>query len=250
MEILTYGKGERLRVCSSVVAEGCRGDSRIIILPIPTTKDGVTVFGTELSLSEVCGQVESGTLVAGYGIPENMAEMIAERGGYIYDALLDEELVCENAQLTALGTLGWILSNMRSSPKELFFGIVGYGRIGKRLLRLLLFLGARVRVYSSNLSEIRGLIETGIEAVDHRSGADFSDLDVLINTAPARIVGSRQIEKCRGIRVIDLASGNQLSDIEGVVCLPSVPEKCFPESAGRLYAEGILGHAGRASEGE
>ncbi len=242
MEILTYGAGERLRVCSSAVASEYAGDCRLIILPIPTTRDKRTVTGTDTELSEVCRQVERGTLVAGYGIPDRLEREISDRGGYIYDASLDEELLSENAELTALGTVGWILNNIKAAPSELRFGIVGFGRIGSRLLRYLLFLGARVRVYSGRSETMRELSELGIECVDHRSSADFSGLDVLINTAPARIVNARSVSKREGLAVIDLASGKYLDDIEGVVKLPSVPEKCFPVSAGRLYAKRIAEH--------
>ncbi|MBQ2875657.1 MAG: hypothetical protein IJE25_01465 [Clostridia bacterium] len=242
MEILTYGMGERLRVCSSAVAADYVGDCRIIILPIPTSRDGVHVSGTEVELSEVCREVREGTLVAGYGIPEGVAREILELGGSIYDGSLDEVLISENATLTALGALGYILTELPASPSELSFGIVGYGRIGSRLLRLLLFLGARVRVYSGNSATLRELSELGIEAVDYRGSSDFSGLDVLINTAPARIVTKKAIRECCGLRVIDLASGRYLEGISGLVKLPSIPEKYYPQSAGRLYARRIAEH--------
>ena len=240
MEILTYGKGERLLTCSSAVAEGCSGDCRIIILPIPTTKDGVTVFGTETPLFEVVSQVESGTLVAGYGIPDNVADGISKAGGFIYDGSLDEKFVSDNAELTAIGTVGWLLTNVGVAPSELSFGIIGYGRIGKRLIRHLLFLGAKVRLYTSSAVAKSVFSEMGIDVRDYRSSCDYSGLDILINTAPASIFSQKMKEKNPLLTVIDLASGSYLSDIDGLVKLPSVPEKYFAKSAGRLYAQRIL----------
>lgn len=250
MEILTYGNGERLLACSSAVAAGCPGDCRIIILPIPTTRDGKTVAGTDVSLSEVCSRVERGMLVAGYSIPEEMAAEIVSRGGNIYDGSLDEELILANARLTAYGTLGWLLTNGSLAPEELAVGLVGYGRIGKELLRLLLFLGYKVRVYSSCADTRTTLSEHGIEVRDSRCGIDFSGLDILINTAPAPLISRKARRGNSELLILDLASGKYLEGIEGVVKLPSVPEKYFARGAGRLYAERILKRLGSGSPEE
>ena len=65
---------------------------------------------------------------------------------------------------------------------------------------------------------------------------DFSGIDILINTAPkdmsASFEGGRIPE---GARVIELASGKNFKGVEGVENLPALPERMFPESAGRTY---------------
>ena len=236
MEILTYGAGERLRVASSELSALC-GESRIIILPIPTTRDKRHVFGTQIPLSEVVEACRGGAMVAGYGIPENIKREIIECGGSVYDGEEDEELLSGNAALTALGALGWILTKLPSSPDEITFGIVGYGRIGSRLARMLLFFGAKVRVYSGNSATLRELSELGVEAYDYRCAASFDGVDVLINTAPASIVTK---DRAKGVgRIVELASGGYLEDIPEVIKLASLPEVSFPISAGVLYAERI-----------
>jgi hypothetical protein len=42
-----------------------------------------------------------------------------------------------------------------------------------------------------------------------------------------------------GTCVIDVASGNNFEGVEGVVRLPSIPEKSYPKSAGRVYFHAI-----------
>ena len=242
MDILTFGAGERLRVCSSTLASvysSCVSAGRVIVLPVPTTKDGKTVFGCETALSEVASFVEEGCLVAGYGIPEGLSEQVTGRGGFIYDSELDEEFLEKNSYLTALGTVGYLLTKYPVALSEMRVGIVGYGRIGQALARLLLFIGSRLTVYSGRERVIRSLCELGISAEDYRGGADYSGLDVLINTAPDRIILPRDIGRQGELKIIDLASGNYLADIEGVVKLSGVPEKFYPVTAGRLYAEHI-----------
>ena len=248
MEILTYGNGERLAACSSLVARGAPSGCRIIILPIPTTRDGKTVSGTDIPLSDVVSATEGETLVCGYGLPEDMASGIVARGGFIYDGALDEELILENARLTAQGTVGWLLLNTGRSPSELAVGIVGYGRIGRELLRLLLFLGCTVRVYSSSERTQRELSELEIDVRDSRGSADLSGLDILINTAPAPLFSAKSLAKYQGLKVVDLASGEYLAGVEGLIKLPSVPERYFAVGAGRAYARRILCRLCESSE--
>ena len=42
-----------------------------------------------------------------------------------------------------------------------------------------------------------------------------------------------------GLRIIDLASGDNFTGIEGVEKYPSIPAKMFPESAGRVWGRTI-----------
>ena len=73
------------------------------------------------------------------------------------------------------------------------------------------------------------------------SGFDgVCELDILVNTAPARLLKEAEI---RGLlsrgRILDLASGNVFGESLEIVKLSSVPEKFYPISAGKIYAEQI-----------
>jgi Trk K+ transport system NAD-binding subunit len=118
-------------------------------LPVPTTKDGVTVYGADITLDAVTESAEGTDVIVGYGLPSETVAKLEAKKCRVIDALYDEEFLCANAELTAIGTLGHILSTERTSPGELSFGIIGYGRIGRRLVRHLLFLGADVKVFTS-----------------------------------------------------------------------------------------------------
>ena len=246
MKIITFGKGDRLKRAAELLecAPALSTYHELAILPIPTTKDGVHLTGSDITLEQVAETLGEGSFVLGYAIPENIVEMLEDRGAVVCDATGDEVFLEENATLTAFGTVGIILTSARRSPSELRIGIVGYGRIGRQLLRILLFLGASVRVYTRKSSTRLDLSRLGIDASLSSEG-DYGGLDYLINTAPDRVLTRKDAESavCSG-EVIDLASGENFPEGIPITKLGGIPGLMYPISAGRIYAEAALRYQG------
>lgn len=243
MNLETYGTGERLfaaaRLCSRLPIK------HLVLLPVPTTKDNVYVTNSDILLPDTLCNVGVGSVFVGYGLPEEYKKEAERKGAAVLDLCFDEEYQKENAALTAQGALGYILSSTRRAPRDVAFGIVGYGRIGSRLAELLLFLGARVKIYTSKPRVARSLGECGVESEcvpRERGKYDFSGIEILINTAPKDMKDSFEGGKTPdGMRVIELASGKNFEGVDGVEYLPSLPEKMYPESAGAAYARAVEG---------
>ena len=68
----------------------------------------------------------------------------------------------------------------------------------------------------------------------------LSSLDILINTAPARLIGERAAEALSSVRVIELASGDNIPEGINVERLASVPAIMYPASAGAALARSVL----------
>ena len=95
-----------------------------------------------------------------------------------------------------------------------------------------------------------GIVDDGLILVAHIAGKyDFSGVDILINTAPKDMSKSFPEGKVlKGVRVIELASGDNFHGVEGIEALPSLPGKMYPVSAGRAYAEATLKFLGRTQQ--
>lgn len=247
-----YGKGERERMCAELLEKSKLGSefSRLALLPIPTSRDKVHISGTDIPLSEFIRNTSPDTFVAGYGIPDGARELLLSRGISYFDAAEDEEFILENAYLTALGALSYLLKSEKSEPRDWNIGIIGFGRIGSALLRLLLFLGTSVTVYTGNAKTALSLGELGIrtkklcEAEIGNAAAD--GVKIIFNTAPCELSGAfPEGILPPGQRVIELASGNNFDGVLGVEYLPGVPERAFPHSAARAYFRSIKGALGR-----
>ena len=255
MNIHTYGADARLAFCKEYLrGENIHSVGSIILLPIPTTKDGETLHGSRQNLSEIADKCTRGDVFVGYGLPKEFRREISSRGAAAIDVSRDEEYLTENANLTAVGTVGRILSEEKAAPSELSVGVIGYGRIGQRLVRLLMFLSGRVTVFTSKSELRQELCMLGISGADSLSvdssvtAEKLAALDILINTAPAKLLGENSREALSKVRVIELASGDNMPEGVAVERFVSVPAVMYPKSAGYALASSILRMLGEGTD--
>lgn len=243
MEISTFGGGGRLKECQrrlSLLTDKL-SEKRLLLLPIPTTRDNKYISSSATRLSELLPLCDKETLVAGYGIPCELKERMESVGAVVFDAALDEDFLVRNAEITARGAIGRLMCESTLDITDMKIGIIGYGRIGKQLLKLALFLGAGVRVYTKRPEVMRDLSPLGIDCEIIGRESDLSSLDIVFNTAPEKIIDEERIASLpERIRIIDLASGNIFEPSARLTKLSSIPDAMYPETAGRLYAEAIL----------
>ncbi len=244
MTLHTFGVGKRQQVCSEILkASPCAEKyESIILLPIPSSRDKIHITGTEVPLHDLLKLKGKKTLIAGYGIPKDFAKAAVMAGFELADVLCEERFLRENAELTAHGTAGIIMTENRNDISDMKIGIIGYGRIGKILSRILLFLGAEAVIYTRRSETILELCGMGIEAAKPEDISSGADLDILINTAPAKLISEKTADELAeaGTKMIELASGNQLPETKCLQKLPSIPDKMYPVSAGKIYASAIL----------
>lgn len=242
MIIHSYETSKRADACIEYIRnrEKAKTLDTLFLLPIPTTRDKKLILGTDVCIYDVLDLADVSSLIVGYGLPSEMMRMAKEKGIAVFDVSDDEEFLCANAELTAIATVGIILNTTELSPSDMKVGIVGYGRIGKRLCRLLLYLGANVRIYTSNSDTLLDLCEFGVATCMSTRDANLRGLDILVNTAPAVIFDTERTEIFPpDLRVIDLASGNNFPNLKDVEKYPSIPARMFPRTAGIEWGKSI-----------
>lgn len=245
MEVYTYGTDERLKYCKALL-EKKQHDfvNKVLLFPIPTTRDRVHIVGGQDKLSDIISEVRHGVALVGFRIPKAIAHAAAELGGTVVDTAEDDELTEENARLTAVGCIGSILSSGRRAPYHSRIGIVGCGRIGRWLIKYLLPFGAELTVFTSSEQKRYDFIRCGVgadsyEALSGGAGKPAS-LDILINTAPSRLISAEAVPSLVGVRVIELASGDNMPAGLEFEAMPSLPGRMYPESAGRALFDSVV----------
>ena len=124
-------------------------DCDIALLPLP---DSSSAAAPLLSLPGQKRRVYHGRL------HPSQKKALANRGWQLINLQEDDAYIRENALISAEGALHAAMTRVDFALRGALCAVVGYGRIGQELARLLLALGAKVRVIARR-EESRQLAE-------------------------------------------------------------------------------------------
>ncbi|MBR2334532.1 MAG: hypothetical protein IKA59_04235 [Clostridia bacterium] len=159
-----------------------------------------------------------------------------------FNMLEDEIFQARNARLTAEGTLDIILSHSFISIDRLKVLVIGFGRTGAAVVKLLRDVGVGALTVATN-SSLRPAMAFA-DNVIKSSNFDFAPYDIVINTAPQQIIDDKEILTFSSSAIyIDLASKPALSlnfakylGVDADI-YPALPAKTAPISAGEAIAD-------------
>ncbi len=150
------------------------------------------------------------------------------------DLLQDPYYLAMNAQITAHCALELALDQLPVILDGCPVLIIGWGRIGKCLARLLQQLGAKVSVCARKEADRSMLSALGYRALALNQ-VDLTEYRVVFNTVPTML-----FPVCPGNALkIDLASRLGLGS-EDVIWARGLPGKDAPESSGKLIAGTLI----------
>lgn len=156
----------------------------------------------------------------------------------VIDLLTDESYLAENAAITAHCAIKLGLSHLPVTLDGCPVLILGWGRIGKCLGKLLQAMGAEVTIAARNPSHRAMLQALGYRAVDfHRLPGLLPGFRLIYNTVPAKIL-SESAGYGADTVAIELSSIRALPGdaIDG----RRLPGRLAPESSGKLIAQTIM----------
>ena len=226
--------------------------SEVIILPMPVTNDNISInapyAATSLLLDDFFAMIGSTKLVLAGHINAGLAARFDREGIVCIDYYNREELVVKNAVPTAEGALEIAISEMPTTISGSKALVIGYGRIGKIMSRMLSQMGAKVTVSARSLSDLAWIDSMGYESIKTAKIIDTADkYDVIFNTVPSMVLGEEELSKIgENALIIDLASVPGGVDLEvakslgrRVIWALSLPGKTAPITAGRIIKETI-----------
>lgn len=157
------------------------------------------------------------------------------------DLLKDEGYLAKNAMITAHIAMNLAFRQLPVVAEECPVLVVGWGRIGKCLCKLLQGAGAEVTI-AARKDSARAMAETmGCKACQiHTLKYMLRRFRIIFNTVPCPVLNQEQMCHCRSDCVkMDLASTSGMPG-EDIITARGLPGKYAPESSGRLIADTIV----------
>lgn len=270
---LLAGGGGTVRICGSFdVADAVGGielfaDWRMaisgcnaLILPLPMTRDGVTLPGASdlngdpVKLDELVRNVlkNKDCVVLG-GMPSREVTEKFKRCNVTLVDYYDDVLKLKNALPSAEGAIMLAMQHTDKVLNGMKVLVCGYGRIGGVLADLLYKLGADVTVAARRDESLCEAALNGFRAVRISSVPDDSfassarECDVIFNTVPHRIFTGNILRVISARTLyIEIASapfGIDASEARDagvqVIYAPSIPAKYAPVTAGEYIFDSI-----------
>lgn len=242
-------------VCSTPEEALCGCDT--VILPLPATGDGVRVSmplgGEVITLAGLAGMMASAGVrfLCGGKLPKGFVTLCETRGIKVFDYYEREEFALANAIPTAEGALEIAMRELPVTVDGSSALVIGNGRIGKALSRILSALGANVTVSARRESDYEQIRRAGHTSAKTEKLLElFSEkrFDMIFNTVPHTVLGEGELATIRpGTLIVDLASRPGGVDIasadrlsHNVIWALSLPGKVAPVTSGRIIADTVL----------
>lgn len=238
-------------VCSE--PEECLRGVGAVILPVPginekgliycpLSRHPITLTGNLLS------KVPAGAPVfVGVARPL-LVEMATRHGLCLIELMKLDEVAILNSIPTAEGAVQMAMEMMPITIHGCRAFVLGFGRTGATLARLLGAMGARTKVVARRYEHLARITEMNLTPVPFRDLPEkISEADVIFNTIPAPVLTEAILKKIQaGTLIIDLASapgGVEFGKADGMgikaVLAPGLPGKVAPKTAGLILARVI-----------
>lgn len=246
----TYCFGVEQDIEPLMLRETLHSNMAALILPLPASRDGKTVnmplCAGALSLDTLKELLPAGQMVFGGMLSEQIQAQLTAVGARVID-YYDDEVIVQNAQLTAVGAMR-VLSDMTDTPPaRLRIAVTGFGRVGAAMAVELQSHGCTATVAARRAEARADAQKAGCKACTIEAlRENLSDFDIILNTVPARIFSAEAFKNAPNVQYMELASAPYGMDLEaakafGVTAVnaQSLPGKYLPYEAAHIVGEKI-----------
>lgn len=251
-DVSVYGLCERVcdkRIQETAALKEALKEADAVAGPVPFLRSG-KITGTytvpDLNVEALLnGMSETAQLFAG-NIPEDVKGRAKGKKLRVYDMMLDEMVAAANAVAAAEGAAAEAITRSPVNLTKSRCLVLGYGRCGSVLTRLLKSFSCTVSVFEKDR---RRAAEASVLADGAVSSDELPDVvreaDFLFNTVPEKILTEdllRSVKK--GAWILDLASAPGGVDYRAAealsvnaVLLPGLPGRYAPFSSAQILAD-------------
>ncbi len=196
-------------------------------------------------------KIRSGSTVYCGKADKGICEVAQKNAINVFEFLKDDKFALSNSDFTAEATLQILLGIIDRQLREYKIAVVGYGKCGKAISKYLYDLRAKFEIVTSSPTDASILAN----AVTYKE-CDYRKYDIILNTAPAKILTDEQLSKLKKKTIImDISSSPYGLNHERARELglnsfvyPALPSKLRARACAELMLENILKSQGESYE--
>lgn len=226
--------------------------SEIIIGPLPSTNDNILIntplYSSEIIIAEVFDMMTKNQIFIAGKITKEILSIASKYDILTKDLLDREELAVLNAIPTAEGGIQVAMEEMDTTIHDSNILILGFGRIGKILARILHGMGANVYAEARKYEDLAWIKSYGYNPIHlNELKGNLSNIDLIFNTIPSMILNEESLLILKkDCLIVDLASKPGGVDFEKAkelkiktVWALGLPGKVAPRTAAKIMRNTI-----------
>jgi dipicolinate synthase subunit A len=186
-------------------------NSKVVVGPIPLSSDrknlSMPFSNIKLSVDEFISNLSGKTLIAG-NITEDTKRKLDEGNVKYTDILKQEEFTVLNTIATAEGTIQIAMEETQRTVHGSKVLVMGFGRIGKVLAKMLDGIGAKVYCEARKNEDIAWIKAYGYSPIHLDNLNEYlGEFDIIISTIPFQVLDKERLSLVKkDVVIIDLAS--------------------------------------------
>lgn len=228
-------------------------DARFIILPMPGIDEKGIVrakYGAQpllLNKDVMMSFRDDSVLITGVARPL-LKQLAAQRGLKLLEIADNDEVVILNSVPSAEGAIQMAMEATDITIHGSTVIVIGFGRCGITLVRMLMGLGAKTSVVARKPRDLARIREMGLLPVSYDEFPDsLRQADIVFNTVPSLVLTRDLLSRAKpSVYICDIASAPGGVDFAAAgelglnaVLAPGLPGKVAPRTAGLILAKVI-----------
>lgn len=227
--------------------EECIKESNFIITATPFSLDAENIYSPlvdkKINIQKFIDLIHNKTIIAG-SISEEYINKFSCNGNRVVDIMKDNKLVIKNTIPTAEGVVKIIIENTSITINDSNIAILGFGRVGKRLAKVLNGMGANIFCLDTKKEEVANIERCGYNILKDIY-KELTSMVVIVNTVPKQILGKNEINSInKSTLIIDVSSKPGGVDFEyanqngyNVIHALGLPGKIAPVTSAKYIKE-------------
>ncbi|MFA5383429.1 MAG: dipicolinate synthase subunit DpsA [Eubacteriales bacterium] len=244
-------QGENIKLCEDI-NEALNG-VQVIVLPVPGINDSREIYSSCLAKTlilseEILAGLPPGVLLFVGTARPILKDMAARHGLQLIELLNLDEVAILNSIPSAEGAIQIAMEKLPTTIHGARSFVLGFGRTGITLARMLTVLGSRTTVAARNPAHRARAVEMNCTACDFNELPGLiGQAELIFNTVPYLVLDEQLLKKVyEGVLIVDLASFPGGTDFGAARRLginaelaPGLPGKVAPKTAGKILADVI-----------